>query len=120
MPTSKGAPEPMAFDRILADLRRARKLSQEQLAAAVGIHTNVLGRYERGEAKPSIEIATKLAEALAVSLDQLVGRSDVQLDKEITDKVLTIQRLAKDDQNTINNVIDAFIRDTKTKKAYAS
>lgn len=31
-----------------------------------------------------------------------------------------IQRLAKDDQNTIINVIDAFIRDTKTKKAYAS
>lgn len=119
MPTSKGAPEPMAFDRILADLRRARKLSQEQLAAAVGIHTNVLGRYERGEAKPSIEIATKLAEALAVSLDQLVGRSDVQLDKEITDKVLTIQRLPEKDRDHILFTLDAMLRDAKARAAYS-
>lgn len=35
-------------------------------------------------------------------------------------RIKEIQRLAKDDQNTIINVIDAFIRDTKTKKAYAT
>jgi len=35
-------------------------------------------------------------------------------------RVKEIQRLAKDDQNTITQVIDAFIPDTKTKKAYAS
>ncbi len=30
-----------------------------------------------------------------------------------------IQRLSEDDKNTIIKIMDAFIRDTKTKKAYA-
>jgi hypothetical protein len=30
-----------------------------------------------------------------------------------------IQRLSEDDKNTVTKIIDAFIRDTKTKKAYA-
>jgi len=108
----------MEFERILSDLRRDRKLSQEQLAAAVGIHTNVLGRYERGEAKPSIEIAAKLAEALAVTLDQLVGRADGQADKAITDKVLTIQRLPEKDRDHILFTLDAMLRDAKARAAY--
>jgi len=72
----------------------------------------------RSKAKPSIEIAAKLADALAVSLDQLVGRSDVQLDKEITTKVLTIQRLPEKDRDHILFTIDAMLRDAKARAAY--
>lgn len=42
------------------------------------------------------------------------------IDNAMLQRIKEIQRLAKDDQNTIINVIDAFIRDTKTKKAYAT
>ena len=45
----------------------------------VDIHANVLGRYERGEARPFVEMAAKLAQALEVSLDYLVGNSDPQI-----------------------------------------
>jgi ribosome-binding protein aMBF1 (putative translation factor) len=109
----------MDFQRILSDLRRTRKLSQEQLAQAVGVHPNILGRYERGEAKPSIEIATKLADALEVSLDQLVGREKIQLDKEIAEKVLTIQRLPEKDRAAILHTLEAMIRDAKARAAYS-
>jgi hypothetical protein len=34
-------------------------------------------------------------------------------------RMLEIQRLAEDDKTTVLKIIDAFIRDTKTKKAYA-
>ncbi|WP_408733613.1 helix-turn-helix domain-containing protein [Neptunitalea lumnitzerae] len=36
-------------------------------------------RYERLEVKPSIEIARKIADALDVSLDYLVGNTDTAL-----------------------------------------
>ena len=42
----------------------------------MGITAITIGRYERGEIKPSIEIAMKIAEALEFSLDYLVGSSD--------------------------------------------
>jgi|GEM_PF-6088448 len=34
-------------------------------------------------------------------------------------RIQEIQRLSKDDKNTVVKIIDALIGDTKTKKAYA-
>ncbi|WP_372472528.1 helix-turn-helix domain-containing protein [Capnocytophaga sp. ARDL2] len=45
------------------------EISQTELANRLGIHKNVLGRYERNEMLPSIDIARKIADILEVSLD---------------------------------------------------
>jgi len=74
----------MEFGIRLAQVRKEKKLSQSQLAKMVGIHANVLGRYERGEARPFVEMAAKLAEALEVSLDYLVGNSDLKFEYAIS------------------------------------
>lgn len=44
-------------------------MSQDELGKLVEVHGAVIGRYERDEVKPSIEMATELGEALQVSLD---------------------------------------------------
>ncbi len=80
----------------------------------------VIGRYERDEVKPSIEMATDIANALEVSLDYLVGNTDLLLDNSIIKKIQDIQNLANDDKKTVFALLDAFLRDVKTKKAYAS
>ncbi len=69
-----------------------------------------------------MENAKKMADVLGASLDYLMSEDDTQevIDNAMLQRIKEIQRLAKDDQNTIINVIDAFIRDTKTKKAYAT
>lgn len=61
-----------------------RLISQEELAKKIGMHAPIIGRYEREEVKPSIEMAVKIAQALEVSLDFLTGLSDVELDKATT------------------------------------
>ncbi|MCH4831176.1 hypothetical protein E5F92_000190 [Flavobacterium columnare] len=43
-------------------------------------------------------MATQLSETLEVSLDYLVGSTDVLLDKNILDKVLDIQKLKEEDK----------------------
>jgi len=42
-------------------LRKKRKISQTELAKKVDIHPNVLGKYEREEATPTIDIANKIS-----------------------------------------------------------
>lgn len=79
---------------------------------------NVLGRYERNEASPSVEMASKLANALGVSLDYLVGNTDVELDKAILNKVVSIQKLPDEDKNCIMYSIDGLIQHAKTRIAY--
>jgi transcriptional regulator with XRE-family HTH domain len=43
------------------------------LADNSGVSRVMIGKYERGEAVPSIDAAKKIADALEVSLDNLVG-----------------------------------------------
>ncbi len=94
-------------------------MSQDDLAKAIGAHAPVIGRYERNEVKPSIDVATKMAEALQVSLDYLVGFSDYELDHTLTQKILDIQKLGDEDRTSIIKTIDALLRDANARKAYA-
>lgn len=110
----------MSFKNRLTELRKQKKISQEELAKKIGVHQNVIGRYERGEAKPSIELAAKLAKVLEVSLDYLVGNTDLELDKTIIDKLITIQKLPDEDKNCIMYSIDGLIQHAKNRQAYVS
>ena len=110
----------MGFGLRLATLRKEKKIAQGELAKIVGIHANVLGRYEREEAKPSIDMAAKLADALGVSLDFLIGKTDIEMDTELRDKILTIQRLPNEEKKHVVFAIDAMIRDAKARQAYGS
>lgn len=59
----------------LVKLRKQKGWSQERLATVSGISYNTLIKLERGGIlNPKIETVIKLAEALGVSLDELVGR----------------------------------------------
>ena len=103
----------MNFGSIVVELRKEQGISQTALADRLGIHKNVLGRYERDEVKPSIEIARKIADILDVSLDYLTGKVDVQMDKTTCKRILEVSKFTDDDKLHIFSVIDAFIAKRK-------
>ncbi len=72
----------MLFGERLAQVRKKKKVSQDELAKAIGAHAPVIGRYERDEVKPSIEVVIKMADTLEVSLDFLVGKTNVEIDSK--------------------------------------
>ena len=109
----------MSFGNRLTSIRKDRKVSQSELSAKAGVHANLIGRYEREEAVPSIEVAAKLAEALKVSLDYLVlGKSELNLDQTLLEKVLSIQQLPEEDREHIKYTLDGLIQHAKTRLAY--
>lgn len=99
----------MLFGDRLAEIRRKKKISQDELAKKIGVHAPVIGRYERGEVKPSIEVAVKIAEALNVSLDYLVGSTDLIMDKGIVSRIQNIQKLSDEDKGHLFALLDAFL-----------
>ncbi len=103
----------MDFVNIVAEFRKNKSTSQIHLATQLGIHKNVLGRYERNEVVPSIEIARKISDILEVSLDFLTGKTDVQMDKNIRKRILEVSKFEPEDQEHIFSVIDAFIAKRK-------
>ena len=68
----------------------------------------------------SVEVAAKIAEALGVSLDYLVSDSEQEeaLDNEAVRRIKEIQTLPPQEKDKVFSVVDALIRDFKTKQAY--
>ena len=74
---------------------------------------------KRNEVKPSVEVAAKITDVLEVSLDFLVAKTSVEVDSKTLKRLQDIQKLNEQDRSTVLEMVDAFLRDRKTKKHYA-
>jgi len=100
-------------------LRKKHNLSQAALGKLVDTSGDIIGRYERDIMTPSIEVIMKIADALDVSIDFLVGKTTLELDTNVLKRVEEVSKLSEEEREKIFMVIDALIRDFKAKKAYA-
>lgn len=109
------------FGNKVMQARKEKDLSREELAKLIGTSGPIIGRYERGDMMPSVEIATKIADSLEVSLDFLVGKSTQTVkDKSMLERLEDIASLPKNKRLELFNVLNAYIRDFKTSKSYAA
>ena len=63
--------------------------------------------------------AIKLANALDISMDFLIGKVDVEFDQPALRRLRDISILPDDDKHFMLRAIDGLLRDIKTQKAYA-
>lgn len=81
----------------------------------IGTSGDIIGRYERDEVKPSIEVAAKIADVLEVSLDFLIGKTTVEVDNQLLKRVLEVQQMDSEDKDHILYTLDALIKSVKLK-----
>lgn len=67
----------MIGDRIRA-LREEKGINQRDLARYLGISNTTLSQYENGQRTPSDEIKIKIANYFDVSVDYLLGRTNIR------------------------------------------
>lgn len=108
----------MTLGEHITKLRKRKEFSQAELGKAVGTSGDIIGKYERDEVKPSIEVVVKIADVLEVSIDFLVGKTSVELDKPLIKRLQDIQKLNEEDKKHLFFTVDAMLRDAKARKAY--
>ena len=107
----------MDFGDRMALVREQKKLSQGELCKLSDVSGDIVGKYERNEMKPSIETARRLANALNVTIDYLVGDSDTVLfDSDTTKRIEDIDAMGDGDREALFKIIDAYISDYRKKK----
>lgn len=109
----------MTLGQQITALRKKKGISQADLGKRVETSGDIIGRYERDEVKPSIEVVIRMADTLEVSLDFLVGKTDLELDSSTLNRIREVTALPDEDRKQVFMVVDALIRDFKAKKAYA-
>ncbi len=90
---------------------------------SVGMNTSytVIGKYERDEMTPSIEVARKLAKLLDTTVGYLLGETNevnVLKDPDILKRLNNIAALIETDKSHILYTIDNLLASVKTRLAY--
>lgn len=67
----------MKFSERLKKIREEQGLTQVQLSELTGITTRQIQKYEGGQARPRLDAAEKIAKALNISADELLGNADM-------------------------------------------
>ncbi|OQY67167.1 hypothetical protein B6D29_02220 [Microgenomates bacterium UTCPR1] len=61
------------FGENLQKIRRQKGISQEKLAATVGVHRTYIALLEQGDRNPSLRIIYRIAQALGVKSGELLS-----------------------------------------------
>ena len=75
-----------ALGHAIRQVREDRNLSQERLAELAGLHRTYVSSVEQGRRNLSVENIQKIANALGVSMTELVQLCEDRLDKSKDDK----------------------------------
>ena len=113
----------MLLGQRLQATRKQKKLSQAALGKLAGTSGDVIGRYERGDIKPSIDAVVKLAEVLNISIDYLVGKNDeVDLLKDPTmvQRLRDLIALKDKEREHVLFALDAMIQNVKLRELTAA
>ncbi len=104
----------MDFGNRLKNIREEKNLKREDLALKIGTSPAIIGRYERGERTPSVDIAKNLAEALEISLDYLVGDTSALIkDKKMLFRIELLEKSNPEVKEKILYVLDLMLKDSQ-------
>lgn len=108
----------VTFGKKLREARESKNLSQQDLAKLIGSVHTVIGRYERDEMKPSIDVVKRLAEELETTVGYLLGESEDReflKDPTMLKRLNDISKFPENDKSCILYALDAMINNVKLK-----
>lgn len=80
------------------------------MATRIEASRKIIGKYERNENSPSIEMALKMARAFGLRVDFLLGEGEFgACDRETVQRIQSIQKMDDSTRTIIFNEIDTHI-----------
>ena len=90
----------MTFSQMLAKLMKESNVTAYKLAKNIKVHQTTIKNWLTGETKPNEEKINNLANYFDVSVDYLLGKTDIKKPQELSDEtVQRVRELIKDIEN---------------------
>lgn len=99
------------FGKKLRECREAKNLSQKDLATLLNTSYSVIGKYERDEMIPSIEVAKNIAKILDSTVGYILGETEqvnIFNDTTMLNRFNDIEKLDPENKKHLLSVVDGF------------
>jgi len=107
-----------SFGSKLKECRSEKGLSQTELAKQIDTYHSIIGKYERDEVKPTIDVVKKLANVLDTTVGYLLGETEERellKDPSMLRRLNDIAKFPDKDKDCILYTLDAMINNVKLK-----
>jgi len=106
------------FAERLRTARESRKMSQADLAEKADLLPSAVSHFETGRRSPSFANLKALSDALRVTTDYLIGRSDdMQVSNAVSLKLLRhAEKMSDEDLDTITRMAEMMAKKQQAKK----
>ncbi len=108
----------VSFGKKLRECREEKGFSQAELAKQIDSYHSIIGKYERDEVRPTIDVVKKLAQVLETTAGYLLGEiEDRELlrDPSMLRRLNDISKFPDRDRDCILYALDAMINNVKLK-----
>ncbi len=108
----------ISFGQKLKECRSTKNFSQAELARLINSYHSIIGKYERDEVKPTIDVVKKIAIALDTTVGYLLGESEDReflKDPSMLKRLNDISKFSEEDKSHILYTLDAMINNIKFK-----
>ena len=95
------------FGQNLMVISKQKKRTQVALGKIIGTYGDVIGRYERGDITPSVDVVAKIADALEVSVDYLIYKTKLLIDKNILNRLEEFSNLLRK-KNLMSSILSIY------------
>lgn len=102
----------------LKKLRKNKKISQQKLAEIILVTQQSINKYENHDVEPSIDTLIKIADYFEVSVDYLIGRTDIKemastinmnnLNPSEIKIINKFRKLKNNQKESIENLMDSY------------
>ena len=104
----------------IALLRKEKNWSQGDLAQKIEASREIIGKYERNENLPSIEMVAKTAKAFGVTVDYVIGEGEnASFNKETVERLKIFKKWMKELKVYCSTSLIPTSRILKPKKTFA-
>lgn len=102
------------FGQRLTELRKAKRLTQPELASELGVTRDVIAYYETKAQNPTFEFIHQVAEYFDVPVDELVRDTDIAPRKpgpksQVDERFERVRALPRAQQQTVIAVLDGLL-----------
>lgn len=117
MSSPKTPPSPEDnFAQRLQSFRELRGLTQAELGRKAGMAAASISHFETGQRTPSLDSLVKLADALEITTDAMLGRSSSGVNVSVDPIFLRASRTNAQTLETLKRVTAAILAGTETEK----
>ena len=116
-----GASEEQDFGKRLAQLRKDAGYTQLELAREIGVSRRMIAYYEGETERPPTQLLPKLAAALGLTTDTLLGvplrKKAAKPDRRLQRRLQQIEKMNPRDKRQVHQLIDAFLEREQLRAA---